>query len=372
MNPERFRPPINRQVIEEASEWFVAMDGGDVDIETRRRFHEWLARSPDHIEAYLKILPVWEDGAQLDTHANDREALIVWARTGTNIVPLAVPKPAAAEVVPRDRAPSRADVARKNLYEYAFAASVALTASAALTFFVVNKGVYATSVGEQRSVALDDGSSVELNSRSKVSIRFNGRERFIELLEGQALFKVAKDPARPFVVQSGETSVRAVGTQFDVYKKRTGTIVTVVEGKVAVASQVPVPPLSGTSQPPSLGSASSGNSGMGAFGPVVLNAGQQLTVDRSVSMQPKQTNPAVVTAWTQQQLVFFRTPLPEVAEEFNRYNKRQLVVRDGGLKAFHVSGTFSSTDPSLLIQFLQDQPGLKIEATGNEVSVTAR
>ena len=80
---------MNRQIVEEASEWFVQISEGDADVATRRRFHDWLSRSPEHIEAYLKILPVWEDATKLYTHTNDREALIAWARASANVVPLA-------------------------------------------------------------------------------------------------------------------------------------------------------------------------------------------------------------------------------------------------------------------------------------------
>ncbi len=93
-------------------------------------------------------------------------------------------------------------------------------------------------IGEQRSIALADGSTLELNSRSKVRVRYSEHERALELLEGQALFRVAKDTSRPFIVSCDGTRVRAVGTQFDVNKKRGGTVVTVVEGQVSVVSSV--------------------------------------------------------------------------------------------------------------------------------------
>src|SRR5690606_26847429 len=90
--------------------------------------------------------------------------------------------------------------------------------------------------GEQRTVTLADGSVIELNARSRIKVRYADRERAIDLLQGQALFRVAKDPTKPFIVASGGTYVRAVGTQFDVYKKSVGTVVTVVEGRVAVTT----------------------------------------------------------------------------------------------------------------------------------------
>src|SRR5260221_5540279 len=95
---------------------------------------------------------------------------------------------------------------------------------------------YSTDVGERRSLTLDDGSTVDLNARSKVRIEFSKAERRVDLIEGQALFQVAKNMDRPFIVKSGEATVRAVGTQFDVDRKATGTTVTVLEGRVVVYS----------------------------------------------------------------------------------------------------------------------------------------
>jgi hypothetical protein len=104
----------------------------------------------------------------------------------------------------------------------------------AVTWLFEFQNVYATGIGEQRTVTLSDGSTVELNSQSRLRVAFHPHERDVELLEGQALFHVAHDRTRPFLVQSEGAKVRAVGTQFDVYRKSDGTVITVVEGRVAV------------------------------------------------------------------------------------------------------------------------------------------
>ena len=96
--------------------------------------------------------------------------------------------------------------------------------------------IYATEIGERRSITLADGSTVDLNARSRVRIEFSKKERRVDLLDGQALFQVTKDKNRPFIVSSGDATVRAVGTQFDVYRRTNSTTVTVLEGRVAVYS----------------------------------------------------------------------------------------------------------------------------------------
>mgnify|MGYP000435529277 CR=1 FL=1 len=87
---------------------------------------------------------------------------------------------------------------------------------------------------------------------------------------------------------------------------------------------------------------------------------------------PKLANVEAATAWTQQRLVFDYTPLTEVAEEFNRYNHRRLVIDDSGLQTFHVSGSFSSTDPTLLLRFLRDQPGIMVSESAGEIRISRR
>jgi transmembrane sensor len=261
----------------------------------------------------------------------------------------------------------------------------------------------ATETGEQRFVSLVDGSTLELNSRSRVRIRFSDRERDVDLIEGQALFHVAKDVARPFIVKSGTTLVRAVGTQFDVYRKVSGTTVTVVEGRVAVLSPMldaqsdlspsgsavprqasPSSPSIHTPRPVDAQSAASvprpiqrdEQSGAGeavlpnAPNAIYLVAGEQITVGSQSVPRATHADPTVATAWTQHELVFESTPLNDVAQDFNRYNTRQLVVSDPALREFHITGVFSSTDPASLLRFLRAQRGITVEETDTEIRIS--
>jgi len=179
----------------------------------------------------------------------------------------------------------------------------------------------------------------------------------VELVEGQALFRVAKDPARPFVVQSAGTRVRAVGTQFDVYRKASGTQITVVEGRVAVLLAAPrnVQPAAVTST---------------VDAPAVLvSTGEQVTVTDQEVPKPRHADLRATTAWTERKLVFDMTPLAEVVREFNRYNTRQLVVSDPALADFHVTGIFSSGDPTSLLQFLQAQGDIDVVEADGEIRI---
>jgi transmembrane sensor len=206
---------------------------------------------------------------------------------------------------------------------------------------------YATTTGEQRSITLDDGSVVELNTRSRVLVRFTKQEREVDLIEGQAQFQIQKDPTRAFVVHSGASLVRAVGTEFDVYRKKTATTVSVLEGRVAVARTNLASP------------------------PVLVCAGEQAIVPESgvaaTALRP--SDAAAVKAWTQHRLVFRSTPLAEVVAEFNRYNVRQMALRDPNLGGILISGVFSSTQPAALLRFLSEQPGVKIDESTDGIQV---
>jgi transmembrane sensor len=105
---------------------------------------------------------------------------------------------------------------------------------------------------------------------------------------------------------------------------------------------------------------------------ILVSAGEQVTVTPFAVTQPTPANVAVATAWTQRALVFDLTPLRDVAQEFNRYNVRQLIVSDAKLEDFHVTGAFSSTNPASFLNFLRAQPGIIVEETDREIRIAKK
>src|SRR5687767_5812454 len=88
MNTEHPRP-LNRQILDEASEWLVELNTGDADQAARQRFDAWLRASPEHMRAYLELLPLWEEAATPPASADPGpEVLIAWARRADNVVPM--------------------------------------------------------------------------------------------------------------------------------------------------------------------------------------------------------------------------------------------------------------------------------------------
>jgi transmembrane sensor len=104
-------------------------------------------------------------------------------------------------------------------------------------------------------------------------------------------------------------------------------------------------------------------------GAIFLSAGEQITVSPKTVRRTLHPNLAGATSWTQRQLVFDSASFADVAEEFNRYNERKLVIDASALDTLHISGVFSSTDPASLIRFLRDRPGLRVTETPTEIRV---
>jgi transmembrane sensor len=345
-------------IVAEASAWFIEFRAGDVNGEARLSFIDWLRRSPEHIQAYLEVSDVWAELPTSDPDGKiDISSLIARARSEIDVIELSpagsrlphTPFPAEPNIEPRIEPHTWWQKQRRAALAMA---ALALLASVTVRFWGGgDRSVsYSTGIGEQRTIQLSDGSTVELNARSSLHVHLTERQRDVTLLEGQALFRVAKDAQRPFVVRAGDAQVRAVGTEFDVYRKQSETVVTVVEGRVETYD-------------------ASGRAGEEA---IVLSAGERLTVLPYTVTKPTRADPLVATAWLQKRLIFEETPLSVVAEEFNRYNKRPLTIEDRELQKVKISGVYSSTDPASLINFLRSQSSIQLIETEKNVRVVRR
>src|SRR5690606_41663155 len=202
---------------------------------------------------------------------------------------------------------------------------------------------FATAVGEQRRVTLVDGSVVQMNAKSRFTVTFTDALRRVDLIEGQALFEVARDPVRPFVVHSGSAAVRAVGTRSDGYRRPSGTLVSVVQGRVAVSGTEPE---------------------------VLLGAGEQITVTHDGSLsRPEKPNVVAATSWLEQKLSFDGEPLAEVLAEFNRHTRTPIVLSDPSLSALRVNAVFQTTSPESLLRFIERFEGVPIERGGEAIRI---
>lgn len=194
---------------------------------------------------------------------------------------------------------------------------------------------YATGTGESLRIELADGSHLQLNTDSAVQVRMSAGERQIRLLRGEGFFEVTKDPARPFVVQSGGGWVKVVGTQFSVMRRDAQTRVQVAQGKVQVSS--------------------------GGGEPVYLEPGRAVEYQDRHLAEVHGFDPARGFAWRQRQLVFRQQPLSEVVSELNRYWPGQTLVLGDALRNRVVSGVFEIDKHDAVIKALEYTLNLRAE-----------
>ncbi len=205
-------------------------------------------------------------------------------------------------------------------------------------------GLYKTDFGEQKAVELSDHSHIVLDARTRLRVRFSADARIVQLLEGQAQFSVAKDPARPFKVQAGSKTIVAVGTVFDVEYVDREVQVAMVEGRVTVLTH----DRSGSAATPGANSKSSASS------PVELSAGDALQVraDGAATLLPRADIEAA-TAWRQGKVIFRDQTLAAAVHRLNRYSRRQVIVDDPALAQMKVSGVFDSDDAQAFADAMQ-------------------
>jgi transmembrane sensor len=354
MSMRRYREGLHSQIRDEAVEWFVAFCEEEVKPRACEEFNAWLRRSPEHVRAYLRISAFWEDAADLRRHTlHGIEELVERARAESNVVALNDST---------ERPTSKASGTPGKSGALGWIAGLAATCAGVglVGWLVIDRTPsYSTAIGEQRTITLPDGSTVELNARSRVTVHFTRATREVNLVQGQALFRVAKDPARPFIVVSAATDIRAVGTEFDVYRKRNETVVTVVTGQVAVSEIQAGEPVQ--TMPPPRGT---------DVATVLVSAGQQFVATPRALDAPQPVNTATATAWTEGKLVFDSVTLKDVLDEFNRYLPRPLVLTDPKLLGVHISGVFSVTESQQFLEFLHRRFGTVAHETDSEIHIT--
>ncbi|HEY6926348.1 MAG TPA: FecR domain-containing protein [Steroidobacteraceae bacterium] len=328
---------------EQASAWWVLLNHGDATPADHHAFGEWVARSPERVEAFLQTARLTSALQSTDLHWPDTpvDTLIREARSAPDGV-IDLPMRSVSQESMQVRA---SPWTRRAIV----VGAVALAAGAAGWSFL-GQDHYTTSIGEQRSVVLSDGTVVTLNTSSEIEVRMARDHRTVGLLSGEALFQVAPDPARPFDVAAGKATVRALGTQFNVDRRPSSTTVTVVEGKVAVFTGYDPGAASDAQQPPNL----------------PLTAGEQVTVAANTIPHPERVDPAEATVWTRRKLVFEHRPLGEVAEEFNRYNRERIDIESPQLRSQEITGVFEANHPESFMSFLAAIPDVVVERAGDK------
>jgi len=351
--------PVHRLVAQQAADWHVANREG-LSKPDAVAFADWLKASPIHVQEYLCLAQVASD---LRTAAGNPvtsiDSLVESARNAPEPVselpvselPLPEATPAAAPMAEHPR------VARSWMRMAAAVGGASLLGL--LAMWRLQPGVdvqhHETAHSQHLTHSLPDQSVLTLDADSAVDIRYGKSARNVELVRGQALFQVAHDTSRPFRVQAGPVAVTAVGTRFDVDRRADATVVTVLEGMVAVDIAQPA------------GQAGNGRSQL------MVRAGQQLRVDGDlVATGPVAVDAAHSAAWLDGQIYFDQEPLAEVAAEVSRYSAQPIEVRDPKLRALPISGACAAKDTDSFLAFVRSLEGVRVRNTSGSVVVEPR
>lgn len=341
---------------EAAAAWHDRVYRDKVPDETRAAFARWLAESPEHRAAYDEIDRTWAD---LKSTAHDprilalrhEAALRLTRRTSKTSRPRAW---ATAAIILIALGASLAGLSMHSMGERS---PIAMLVDA---FHTYAHGRYATATGERLTVTLEDGSQLTLNTRTELKVAFTRAERVVRLASGQALFEVAKDARRPFIVEANNRRFVAVGTAFDVRIDGAQIDVTMIEGTVRVERATSLKPtesagstVTQTTRWPPKDSAARTDFDT-AVSPqllvTTLTAGEQLTVDNESHDHVRSADPERVTSWRHGQVIFENTRLAEAIAELNRYSDMKIELTDPALADLRLSGGFATGHPNLFIE----------------------
>lgn len=308
--------PLHDDACAAAADWHTRLDEDD-SAEAYAEFDAWLAADPRNKAAFEAIERTWSTLASARVDARvlklRREALsathrLRFFRFAAAAAVVGVAVAIAYAVNPLFKA---GDVARP----------------ASIIGTTTEGGAFRTAVGERSNITLSDGSSVVLNTNSRVEIRFTPEQRDVRLLAGQAWFQVAKNPNRPFVVEAGNRRVTALGTAFDVRMDGHDSVqVTLAEGKVSV--EPILSPLARLISAPPM--------------PELLVAGEALIASNDAPVEKRKVDIAKVESWRQGQVVFDNDTLEAAINEINRYSATRIELADPALGQLRVSGVFKA------------------------------
>ncbi len=306
-----------------AADWFDKKNFWAWSEEDQTQFEAWLAQSPAHEIAYWRLQGAWGRAGRLSA-LRPKEA--------------ARKKPA--------------------LWSVSFLAPVA----AALVLVTALAGGYwmyaarpqtarfATELGGHETVALSDGTRVELNTNTAIRVKYTANAREFWLDKGEAYFRVKHDPAHPLTVYAGDRRITDIGTEFDVQRDARRLEVAVLEGRVGFdAAAAP----------------------KGAS-PLLLTKGEAIVATATDMSVVHKTDHELMNelSWRRGVLVFDGTPLAEAAREINRYNAQKIVIADPKLAQTAITGTVSANDPQQFVRMTQYLLGLHGEEANGEIVIS--
>jgi len=337
----------NERTLQEAAGWHARLHSADCTEEDRLAFEQWRRSDVAHARAY-EIAE--RTSSQLDSLVLDPrlQALALLAR-----------EEIAAENTTQNMRSSRETRWGGRRLRWTIPAALAASVAVAMLVFrflpdALDDGsatmVYESPKDRTRSVTLSDGSTVQLDIGTRLTVQMSPERRRITLLAGRAMFEVAHDRSRPFSVAAADSRTTALGTRFQVELDPAQVIVTLAQGSVAIDDE-----------------------SVGQEWHEQLKPGEQLSVDMKTAMLTKTTvDPSVVTSWTRGRHLFRSTPLHEAVDEVNRYAQKKIRIGDPSLADLPVGGNFIAGDSELIVAAFAAVLPLSVVNDGNKEIILFR
>jgi len=354
-------------VAEQAVDWFLERDEGLLDTRESAALMAWYKASPINVEEFLGVAAIARDLREAGPDSEHSvEALVARARADDDDEKVQPLWPRALAAV--------SDLRVRHWQTSAVAIAALVLASFGLFSLWNLRPIpqlgspagatslhFATRHGEQQTHRLADGSVLHLNTDAAVTVQYSPTRRLVMLTSGEAAFEVAHEPNRPFHVYAGPAEVMDLGTQFDVRLRSDSTVITVLEGRVAVG-------LSDMSESRSMSSNPRPPVRLVEVGP-----DQQVSVSRDEGPgTPTAVDAKRTTAWLHRQIAFNHEPLERVAAELNRYAPKPIEIMTPELRKLEITGVFSTDDTEEFLAFLRTLDGVRVDVTATQIRVSKK
>lgn len=324
------RKTPNNTALQQATQWFVKLDASEVSDTTKTAFFTWLDKDVANQSAYIEIEKLWGH-LEITRHL----PLEASPRTGGWLSKLLG---------------SRGSIG-------AFVTATIVLGLVTLFYNLpeqTNEYQYATAIGERGDFRLEDGSLLQLNTDSLVTVRMEKSQRLLTLQKGEAYFDIAHNANRPLVVQTSDGAVRVLGTRFNIRQTDSGSVVSVIEGLVAVSA-----------------GAQAGQMSAPNFEPEYTLAANQQTelVKNELIPKPIEINSQNVLAWRQGKLIYEGNTLSEVVNDLNRYFPGTIRLEDPTLGALEIVGVLNLRNRSATLAALEATFGVQVVQVSEQLTL---
>ncbi len=327
-----------------AERWYARLMAPDCSLREREKFEAWLSQSPENALAFEETKALWNSLGGLD------EDEVVGPHVTSALEQDA--DPLMERWITKAGIGRRAPTGRRRVWLPVGAGIAAVLAIAVYLLPMLKPDVPVVayeSSGKIESIALSDGSSMQLDLETAVAVRLGDDRRDIELRQGRAVFDVAKDAQRPFIVDAGVGIITALGTQFQVQRNGEFVSVTLIEGSVGIDA----------------------TTGSGNTRSLRLVPGQQANYAPGThSWTVESIDSAALISWSQGFHVFAATPLQEAIVEINRYSEVKLILDNPSVGKLRVSGSFKLGDGKAISEALPYALPVKVSERDGSIMIS--